>query len=373
MSCSKSDVLFTGYYGHRNTGDDAFIEVTSWGAKKYWAKENCRFLCHKQDLPVTLEATKGYPLPIPKISPLQNYMLLRNAKYLISAGGSTLHSKSAARSVKMMAVSKKAKRGGLQVGAIGVSIGPFKSIQDEKAIVDYLMRLDFLAVRDQASYDIVSNLDLPYKAVNAFDLAALLPDVYRDLPAIKRGNSKKTIGVSVCPVESISDPSNVAKERERHTMLCELLRYVDKHADVHFKFLIFNGNERVGDQKVTSELVNDAKLRSFEVVPYNKETYRMWMEVKSCDLVIASRLHAAIFSCFAEVPFFLNEYHSKCTDFLKTVGHHEAYRLYNSEYDVRDKARQVVDIINGAEYTRPTEVLSSICKSKLNFSEVGIV
>ena len=28
--------VFSGYYGHKNTGDDAFVEVAAWGSKKYW-------------------------------------------------------------------------------------------------------------------------------------------------------------------------------------------------------------------------------------------------------------------------------------------------------------------------------------------------
>lgn len=35
----RSDILFTGYYGQMNTGDDAFVQVASWGASKYWKKK----------------------------------------------------------------------------------------------------------------------------------------------------------------------------------------------------------------------------------------------------------------------------------------------------------------------------------------------
>lgn len=37
-------LLFSGYYGHKNAGDDAFIEVITWGAKKYWNNINSKFV-----------------------------------------------------------------------------------------------------------------------------------------------------------------------------------------------------------------------------------------------------------------------------------------------------------------------------------------
>ena len=35
----KMKIVYEGFYGYKNAGDDAFIEVSSWGAEKYW---NCK-------------------------------------------------------------------------------------------------------------------------------------------------------------------------------------------------------------------------------------------------------------------------------------------------------------------------------------------
>lgn len=45
----ESEVLFTGYYGQLNTGDDAFVAVADWGARKYWHKNNNKFLAIKKN------------------------------------------------------------------------------------------------------------------------------------------------------------------------------------------------------------------------------------------------------------------------------------------------------------------------------------
>ena len=89
--------------------------------------------------------------------------------------------------------------------------------------------------------------------------------------------------------------------------------------------------------------------------------------------MISSRLHAAIFACFGETPFMLNEYHRKCSDFLSNVDYNEGYRLYNSDYDVATKSDQIIEIINNkSSYTYPRKTEEMIAQARLNFTEIKI-
>ncbi len=188
-----TDILFTGFYGFKNSGDDAFVEACSWGAHNFWNKNNIRFISNKQNLPDTIISVKGYPFSIPKTYGFQSQFLLQNTDYLISGGGSTIHSKMRADNIKNQAIRLKKKDNNIKVGGIGVSVGPFKSVEDEQAIKNYLKSIDFLAVRDQTSFDYLSSLDLPYEPVNAFDLAALLPEIYNFKKKNNEYKSRKTI------------------------------------------------------------------------------------------------------------------------------------------------------------------------------------
>lgn len=271
-----------------------------------------------------------------------------------------------------MATQLKRNGANLKLGAIGVSIGPFKNTEDEKAVAEYLKHLDFLAVRDQQSFEYVEQLDLPYKPVNAFDLAALLPEIYTSKPDAQREDERKVIGISVCPYESISNPGAIANEHKRHRMLCELLADIQKKHNVHFKFLEINGHARIGDLELTKRTIADAKLKNFEIVPYQRQTMAMWNEVKSCDFMISTRLHAAIFACFAGVPFVLNEYHRKCADFLNTVGYHESYRIYDSEYSIEETSNMIVDAVSQKKFIEPSMKESVRSKARLNFTGVEL-
>lgn len=369
----QSNILFTGYYGQLNTGDDAFIEVASWGADKYWKKNKNIFLAKEANLPDTSKIISGYPFSIPRTYSLQSKILLRSTNYLISAGGSTIHSELPANNIKSLAVERKKRGTPLKIGGIGVSIGPFKSLNDEKATIEYLKNIDFLAVRDQASFDFASTINLPYQTINAFDLAALLPDIYGLNKIETTITSKKTIGISVCPVESINDKDNIADERSRNRNLVELLKHLDIDNDIHIKFFVINGNPRVGDLKLTLETIERVAPKSFEIIHYTKKTRTVWNEIKSCDFVISTRLHAAIFACFSNTPFMLNEYHRKCGDFLDNVGYEESLRLFNNEFSPKEKAGMITNILNGNhKYPYPKYTQEMKQKSELNFTGIEL-
>lgn len=367
----KTDILFSGYYGHKNTGDDAFIEVAEWGAQTFWNKYNNRFLANKKNLPITTLSTKGYPFSIPKTYSLQGGLLIKNTDYLISAGGSTIHSKLPTNHIKSKAIQLKNKYNNIKIGGIGVSVGPFKSIKDEKAVEEYLKNIDFLALRDQTSFEYVESLNLPYTPINAFDLAALLPKIYNFKPNLKNVNEVKTIGVSVCPYESIIKNGELNIEKNRNEKTIRLLKAIDEKENVHFKFYVINGNERNGDYHLTLETIKNASPRSYEIIEYSNDTKKIWTSISNCDFIIATRLHAGIFACFSDTPFMLNEYHRKCTDFLNNIGYHNQYRLFNSEFDISQKADQVIEILNDASsYKKPKKVNKMIDLALLNFTDI---
>ncbi|ENX17024.1 hypothetical protein F894_00156 [Acinetobacter sp. CIP 51.11] len=370
----NSDILFTGYYGQLNAGDDAFIEVTSWGAKKYWNKNENIFLAKESNLPITTNKIRGYPLTIPKTYRFQNRFLLASTNYLISSGGSTLHHELLKNDIKRIAVESKIKGSNkIKIGGIGVSIGPFRSIKDEKAIIEYLKNIDFLAVRDQASFDYVQNLDLPYNVVNAFDLAALLPEIYDFSEKRNKINGKKVIGVSVCPVESITNLNNLNQENKRNSNINELLKTIDKNENVHFKFFIINGHSVFGDLELTKKTIESVNPLSYEIVYYTRDTRRIWNEISDCDFIISTRLHAAIFACFSETPFMLNEYHRKCKDFLDNVDYDKKFRMFDDEYDYKEKANLIISVLNNDnKYIKPKKNDEMKIRASLNFTGVKI-
>jgi len=70
------------------------------------------------------------------------------------------------------------------------------------------------------------------------------------------------------------------------------------------------------------------------------------------------------------VPIVLNEYHRKCADFLNTVGYHESYRIYDSEYLIEETSSMIVKAINREKFIEPSKKESVRSKARLNFTGV---
>src|SRR5690606_1707677 len=148
------------------------------------------------------------------------------------------------------------------------------------------------------------------KPVEAFDLAALLPEVYKNIPFNKEHNfeNKKIIGISICPVESITNKNFIEKEEQRNKKIEELIKKLNSlHDNLIFRLFIINGHKNIGDENLTKKMIENLGIHNYEIVPYQNKVYDIWASIKNCDFMIATRLHAAIMAAYADVPFVLNE------------------------------------------------------------------
>jgi polysaccharide pyruvyl transferase WcaK-like protein len=365
-------VTYHGYYGAKNSGDDAFVEVASWGAKKFWNANDHLFFA--DTLPTIKTSVKNW-------SPHKSYFSFSaavfsvfNSDVFLSAGGSTFHSSLQMTDLRLYAKWKKKFHINGKTGAIGISLGPFISSKAEKDTISYLKTLDFLALRDNHSYNLACSYDLPFEPIESFDLAALLPLIYpNELNlSIQKSSTKKIIGISVCNYERYVN-GDIHKEDMRNEYVLQILKILAKEKNYILRFFIFNGHKITGDEALSFSLIKkleDAGLKNVEIVPYLSNVAETWNKVKECDLVISSRLHASIFACFAQVPFFLLEYHRKCTDFLNDIGQYERYRLHDGSKNVNDFIDQINEILNSGNYVKPKNVTEAMNKALYNFTKV---
>lgn len=337
--------IFHGYYGARNSGDDAFCDVAAWGARKYWGAHSPLFF--SETLPRMSVNARCY-------SPHRSYPafargvfdILRSDAF-VSAGGSTYHSALKMSDFRSYAGLKKKLRLPGVTAALGISLGPYRNAEAEKSTISYLRTLDYLALRDSRSYELAKSYNLARQPVLAFDLAALLPDMYgkqNTLGATKRN----VVGVSVCNYERYVG-GDTEKERLRMIFLQELVALVGQSMDVHFRFFVFNGHPDNGDEEATAMLVSALPSRAtFDIVPYSGDVERTFGLINECDIVVAVRLHAAVFACFGGTPFFLVEYHQKCSDFLDDVGQAGANRVGDGSRSVREVRDRLAQVLEGA-------------------------
>ena len=323
-------LIFSGYYGQSNMGDDAFGIVAVWGAKKYW---NSKASLLSSKGPINKKITINYELP--KKQYFRGEFLFRTIKKLlisdmcILAGGSVLHTQH-----KMLTINGLiflfAKIGLCKVGAIGVSIGPFKTEEDYIYIKKQLTKFKFLVLRDKKSYDIAVSMELPYKPILASDLAFLLPELHLSEKLQKSKN--KILGISLCHYERYTD-GNIKNEVRRESLILEVLQEVIKTLNVKLRFFIINGHNSLGDEEFIMKTIAKLSLskKEYEVINYSPNTLSMLDKIVECDTVFTTRLHGAIFAAAMNIPSLLVEYHEKCSDYLDDIGLEDDWRIGDME------------------------------------------
>ena len=373
---TNNKIIFDGYYGQLNTGDDAFIEVSAWGAATYWDTTDTFFLA--KALPQIKQAASCFQKKLfPGQHVLEKFLQLVNTTAVVSSGGSTFEKPQKILHIRNLAIFKKALSNTFKLGAIGVSLGPYKNTEDERAVVKYLKRLDFLALRDEYSYQLALSYNLPFEPINAFDLAALLPIIYGDpLVSDAQRSGEKVVGISACYFERYRSHTELDNEERRETYLRQLLLEVAKNTNAKLRFFEFNGHPAVGDKKITASIINFLKANqvdNIEFIPYNPNTAYIYNKVLECNLMISVRLHASIFACFGNIPFFLLEYHRKCADFLESVGYNEAYRVGDGTKEIQATVEQIIAILDDKDkYIPPTRIETCKQKALRNFTSISI-
>lgn len=315
-------IIFSGYYGELNTGDDAFCAVVSWIVQNNLPYQP---LFMADDLPV---------LPFPGRLMFQQKQQFKGQNKLrllfsliatrrvVFAGGSIFHGHEGWTRRYIEQVDSIIS---LRMGAIGVSLGPFRDNSAERRVENFLRRFSFLVLRDRHSYDIALEMDLPYKPIYGFDLAGLLPAVYPKVNNNSTRNYSNLIGIIPCCHNPQDRSGQLSVPDQR---LLETVKCLEEKPDIRFRLFTFNGSSRYGDGPIVQAIAAlIADKTRVEIIPYLDDPGAVYSLVSECKSVLSVRLHGAVFALMAGVPFCLGEYHRKCTDFLDESDIPNEYRI----------------------------------------------
>src|SRR5690606_36895083 len=146
---------------------------------------------------------------------------------------------------------------------------------------------------------------------------------------------------------------------------------LSKNPEIQFKFCIFNGNKALGDEQIAKETISLLPQQNVSVVPYTNNVKSVWDEMKKCELIFSTRLHASVFACDADIPFVLIEYYRKCADFVKDVGYSDDLRIYDAEFPSEQVVGNILSILD-RNYNSPSNIQETIKRARLNFTEIKL-
>jgi polysaccharide pyruvyl transferase WcaK-like protein len=336
MIFAKKKIYFKGYYGFKNIGDDIFCIAADWLCNNLWKDKTQIFIGGR--LPFVSNNAKKIEISNRFYKKIYEFFICIKVNYIIYFGGSLLSRRIFGfRDIKYYL--EKYHIFYKKLGAIGISIGPFKNKDDYYSIKKFLSKFKFIAVRDYSSLKIAIEMNLKSKVSFCFDIALLITDIFPSLKKKKRGYKDKVkIAVSLCHYERYNGGS-LSKEKERESAVLNLIeRIILENRNVEeIVFFQFNGSKNNGDIKIIQEfndIIND-KINT-RIVYYNSDTEEFCKQLNKCDFLIGMRLHSGILAYSLNIPFILVEYHNKCTEFLNTINDKYRFDIKNQNININN-------------------------------------
>jgi len=311
-----------GSYGQHNAGDDAFVEVALWGMQQYClpsnviarAPETLKTSRGSVKADVTKRIVKGQHF-------VQRYLSTLNLDRILYVGGG-IHtfSKNLIDQQKIFKRNKRAKG-----AAIGVSVGPFRNIQDRDECNRLLEKFEFVGVRGKHSYNLLKEIDAQVRYELTFDVAPLLNEIIV-LPPPKNKN-RKNIGISLLDQTLCCHPVYAKDELEKQSdsyikIISEILNKLLKNdTDIVIYLLEFCSHYTYADSFVLDRLKNMLTAGvNIQYVKYSDNPLELFNVIREIDCMIAMRLHAAVFAYSQDVPCLLIPYQNKCFEWAETIG-----------------------------------------------------
>lgn len=297
-------IAFFGFYGRHNFGDDLFgyllqsISARTPGIDSLIVGASA-----------TREITRSFHLPVAKalwtrpgivgaVARSVTYVAAMSRARAAIFGGGSLFGANASLSFARLVVNL-GRRLNKPVAALGVSVGPFATIERRRAFGRILQRMSRIAVRDDMSVHTVADATGSTPA-NLKDIAFALPAIYEPQ---RKQYRKRTLIVSI-------------HLRQYTDAVLAILAEVDRRCLVDEVLFVSLDNESVA---VTGDIARLFLPSNVEVsrFRYSDSITEVIDLLANATCVITSKLHGAIVSFVYDVPVLLFCYEQKCSEFLR--------------------------------------------------------
>ncbi len=329
----RNDILLSGYYGFKNTGDEAILASILDALKKIEPELNIKILSVN---PSFTEKEHNTP-SVHRYRPEMLYALLES-RMLISGGGGLLQDSTSIRSpLYYLAMVLLAKLTGKKVMFYAQGIGPLKTFTG-KTLTSYIANMvDFITVRDEKSARILKELGVckPPVEVTTDPVFAMKPacepDVLNVFAAEKipfEGN--RWIGLSVRDWNSSVDYLNI------------ISRVVDRLSE-EFSCKILLIPMHYPDDLLVSRRIKNTMKSSVYIVSGEYSPRILMGMLGKMNILIAMRLHAVIMSSVLGVPSLPLAYDPKIANISEQLGLKYLSLEEINEGNLYDMAQKLVE------------------------------
>lgn len=314
-----------GYYGWKNTGDDAMLYTILRELHTLYPKNRIVVVARvPAKVPEETKSLVKFVKPVPHTV----FREILNSSVFIIGGGTHIEDfgtrkiRPLKNVLRIFIFTVLAKFLGKEICFLDIGIGPISTVWDRLLLKPICELSDFISVRDRSSYEILKNLGVDAKSRLSFDASVLLePLSNRDITVASGANNNKILGLSVSPVSEIYDCN-----RKKDIMLAReiakgLNQWMEEDLGVEVHLFIFKGESKDDDVAFTNLLQGRLKLvERVKLVPYESDPRKRLSQVSRCDYFIGMRFHSSLFAYLTGIPMLMIDYHPKCRALAEYIG-----------------------------------------------------
>lgn len=305
-----ADILISGYYGFKNSGDDALLLAIINDLKEY-----------KNDIkPIVLSRSPKETQAIYKVkavnrlNPISVIFNIMKCRLLISGGGTLIQDRTSTKSLMYyLTIIKIAHFFGKKIMLYSNGIGPIRE-EHRRVAGKILNNVDIITLRDKASFSEIKRLGInnPKIILTADPAFSLECDNKSrgELLLKKYGIEKNDKKVCI----SIRDWKGLKPD------FCEEMAktadYLVQKLDCKVIFLPMQPSKDLAISKKVSEIMKEKSV----CIDKQTDVYDMLAIINEADMCIGMRLHSLIYSASAAIPVIGLVYDPKIAGFMDYIG-----------------------------------------------------
>ncbi len=307
----KYDVTILGYYGYKNSGDDALLYaiVSSLRQRRPDISINVLSFNPRETAEMYgVTATHRYSMT-------RMFKAIKNSKMFILGGGSLIQDATSTKSLLYyLYVTSRAKKAGAKVMLYANGIGPVNKKINRRRVKAVINNVDYITLRDEDSYEELLKLGVkkPPKAVAADAVFSIADENQQKATELleRYGVGKDTPFVCISVRKWEKCPENFDQ-------LCAGM--ADYIYEKHGLLPVFIPMQYPYDAAISRSIVSKMKTRGVFISKRIDIPTTLGI-VKKSSLVVSVRLHMLVYATLYNVASVGIAYDPKVSNFLKYIG-----------------------------------------------------
>lgn len=331
------DIAILGYYGYRNSGDDAILKSII-----------DRIRLKNDELSIAVFSNTPYETRTQyKVDSVHRFNLLEVPKVLsktrlfIAGGGTLIQDGTSTRSLwYYLYMLQLARKKGASTVLLANGLGPLTKNKNRKAASKILNNMDAITLRDSNAYDELLSLNVTKP------ITKIAAD-----PALALENRDSTLGLNILKSEGIpTDKKIIAlcpRKWKKVKNADKILAFIADKIVTDFNAIpVFIAMQHPNDVYFSKKVLRSMKQKGYVLTRrYNvDETLSI---LSNTDMIVGMRLHSLIYAANLGVPMVGLAYEQKVGFFMDSIN--QPYVEWNEKFNMNDLIANLHDVWTNLE------------------------